>query len=157
MPYLMSGGTDAKSFSTLGMRCFGFSPLLLPADLDFMALFHGIDERVPIEGLTVRRARAGPASSPNLLSRARLCRMPRCEAARVLLADVVAASAAVGATSSRLAKIAPRSPSCCARRGSGRCRQSSSSWLAGELPQRQIGVGWAALRSVPEPAAEPSA
>ncbi|MGH8962382.1 MAG: M20/M25/M40 family metallo-hydrolase [Jatrophihabitantaceae bacterium] len=51
LPYLMSGGTDAKSFSTLGMRCFGFSPLLLPADLDFMALFHGIDERVPVEGL----------------------------------------------------------------------------------------------------------
>jgi acetylornithine deacetylase/succinyl-diaminopimelate desuccinylase-like protein len=51
LPYLMSGGTDAKSFSTLGMRCFGFSPLLLPSDLDFTALFHGIDERVPIEGL----------------------------------------------------------------------------------------------------------
>ena len=51
LPYLMSGGTDAKSFSTLGMRCFGFSPLLLPPDLDFTALFHGIDERVPVEGL----------------------------------------------------------------------------------------------------------
>jgi acetylornithine deacetylase/succinyl-diaminopimelate desuccinylase-like protein len=52
LPYLMSGGTDAKSFSTLGIRCFGFSPLLLPAELDFTALFHGIDERVPIDGLT---------------------------------------------------------------------------------------------------------
>jgi acetylornithine deacetylase/succinyl-diaminopimelate desuccinylase-like protein len=51
IPYLMSGGTDAKSFSTLGMRCFGFSPLLLPADLDFMSLFHGIDERVPVDAL----------------------------------------------------------------------------------------------------------
>ena len=51
LPYLMSGGTDAKSFSTLGMRCFGFSPLLLPADLNFMALFHGIDERVPVDAL----------------------------------------------------------------------------------------------------------
>ncbi len=51
VPYLMSGGTDAKSFSTLGMRCFGFSPLLLPADLDFTALFHGIDERVPVDAL----------------------------------------------------------------------------------------------------------
>jgi acetylornithine deacetylase/succinyl-diaminopimelate desuccinylase-like protein len=51
LPYLMSGGTDAKSFSTLGMRCYGFSPLLLPPDFDFMALFHGIDERVPIEAL----------------------------------------------------------------------------------------------------------
>ena len=51
VPYLLSGGTDAKAFSTLGIRCFGFSPLLLPADLDFAALFHGIDERVPIDGL----------------------------------------------------------------------------------------------------------
>jgi acetylornithine deacetylase/succinyl-diaminopimelate desuccinylase-like protein len=51
LPYLMFGGTDAKSFSTLGIRCFGFAPLLLPADLDYTALFHGIDERVPIDGL----------------------------------------------------------------------------------------------------------
>jgi len=50
-PYLLSGGTDAKAFATLGIRCFGFSPLMLPADLDFTALFHGIDERVPVSGL----------------------------------------------------------------------------------------------------------
>ena len=51
VPYMMSGGTDAKSFSTLGMRCFGFSPLRLPADFQFSALFHGIDERVPVDAL----------------------------------------------------------------------------------------------------------
>ena len=51
VPYMLSGGTDAKAFSTLGIRCFGFAPLRLPADLNFSALFHGIDERVPIEGL----------------------------------------------------------------------------------------------------------
>jgi acetylornithine deacetylase/succinyl-diaminopimelate desuccinylase-like protein len=51
VPYMMSGGTDAKAFARLGMRCFGFSPLRLPADLNFAALFHGIDERVPVEGL----------------------------------------------------------------------------------------------------------
>jgi acetylornithine deacetylase/succinyl-diaminopimelate desuccinylase-like protein len=51
VPYMMSGGTDAKSFSLLGIRCFGFSPLLLPPDLDFSALFHGIDERVPVSAL----------------------------------------------------------------------------------------------------------
>jgi acetylornithine deacetylase/succinyl-diaminopimelate desuccinylase-like protein len=51
IPFTMSGGTDAKSFERLGMRCFGFSPLKLPPDLDFAGLFHGIDERVPIEGL----------------------------------------------------------------------------------------------------------
>ncbi len=50
-PYLMSGGTDAKHFTKLGMRCFGFAPLRLPADLDFTALFHGVDERVPVDAL----------------------------------------------------------------------------------------------------------
>jgi acetylornithine deacetylase/succinyl-diaminopimelate desuccinylase-like protein len=51
LPYMLSGGTDAKSFHKLGMRCFGFSPLRLPADLDFSALFHGVDERVPVDAL----------------------------------------------------------------------------------------------------------
>ncbi|CAO5239201.1 M20/M25/M40 family metallo-hydrolase [Frankia sp. AgKG'84/4] len=51
VPYMLSGGTDAKSFSRLGIRCFGFSPLLLPADLDFAGMFHGVDERVPVESL----------------------------------------------------------------------------------------------------------
>lgn len=51
VPYLMSGGTDNKALSELGIVGYGFSPLKLPADLDFMALFHGVDERVPIEGL----------------------------------------------------------------------------------------------------------
>lgn len=51
IPYMLSGGTDAKAFSRLGVRCFGFAPLQLPADLDFSALFHGIDERVPVDGL----------------------------------------------------------------------------------------------------------
>ncbi len=51
VPYLMSGGTDNKALSELGIIGYGFSPLKLPADLDFMALFHGVDERVPISGL----------------------------------------------------------------------------------------------------------
>ena len=52
VPYCLSGGTDAKSFSRLGIRCFGFAPLRLPADLDFSGMFHGIDERVPVDALT---------------------------------------------------------------------------------------------------------
>jgi acetylornithine deacetylase/succinyl-diaminopimelate desuccinylase-like protein len=52
VPYMLFGGTDAKAFSQLGMRCFGFAPLRLPPDLDFGAMFHGVDERVPIDGLT---------------------------------------------------------------------------------------------------------
>lgn len=51
VPYLMSGGTDNKALSDLGIIGFGFSPLKIPADLDFMSLFHGIDERVPVDGL----------------------------------------------------------------------------------------------------------
>ena len=50
-PYLMSGGTDAKHFRKLGMRSFGFAPLRLPRDLDFGSLFHGVDERVPVDAL----------------------------------------------------------------------------------------------------------
>ena len=51
VPFCVSGGTDAKSFSTLGIRCVGFSPLRLPADLDFAGMFHGVDERVPLDAL----------------------------------------------------------------------------------------------------------
>lgn len=51
VPYMLSGGTDAKSFQRLGIRCFGFIPLRLPPELDFAALFHGIDERVPVDAL----------------------------------------------------------------------------------------------------------
>jgi acetylornithine deacetylase/succinyl-diaminopimelate desuccinylase-like protein len=51
VPYCLSGGTDAKSFSRLGIRCFGFTPLRLPPELDFAGLFHGVDERVPVSAL----------------------------------------------------------------------------------------------------------
>nr|WP_072802250.1 M20/M25/M40 family metallo-hydrolase [Rhodococcus yunnanensis] len=51
VPYMLSGGTDAKAFARLGIRCFGFAPLKLPPELDFAALFHGVDERVPVSSL----------------------------------------------------------------------------------------------------------
>jgi acetylornithine deacetylase/succinyl-diaminopimelate desuccinylase-like protein len=51
VPYMLSGGTDAKHFARLGIRCFGFIPLRLPPELDFAALFHGVDERVPVDSL----------------------------------------------------------------------------------------------------------
>ncbi|HEY2204657.1 MAG TPA: M20/M25/M40 family metallo-hydrolase [Pseudonocardia sp.] len=52
VPYMLSGGTDAKAFEAkLGMRCFGFAPLKLPPDLDFASMFHGVDERVPVESV----------------------------------------------------------------------------------------------------------
>jgi acetylornithine deacetylase/succinyl-diaminopimelate desuccinylase-like protein len=51
LPYLLPAGTDAKSFHRLGIRHFGFAPLRLPGELDFTALFHGVDERVPTDAL----------------------------------------------------------------------------------------------------------
>ena len=51
VPYMLSGGTDNKHFSRLGIRGFGFAPLRLPADLDFSGMFHGVDERVPLDSL----------------------------------------------------------------------------------------------------------
>ena len=51
IPYCLSGGTDNKSFSLLGIRGFGFAPLRLPAELDFSGMFHGVDERVPVDSL----------------------------------------------------------------------------------------------------------
>jgi acetylornithine deacetylase/succinyl-diaminopimelate desuccinylase-like protein len=52
VPFLMGGFTDNKSLAKLGIEGYGFAPLLLPPDLDFMSLFHGVDERVPVDGLT---------------------------------------------------------------------------------------------------------
>ncbi|KRV51238.1 hypothetical protein AQ490_00215 [Wenjunlia vitaminophila] len=51
VPYCMSGGTDAKQFSRLGITGYGFSPLKLPVGFDYKGLYHGVDERVPVEAL----------------------------------------------------------------------------------------------------------
>jgi acetylornithine deacetylase/succinyl-diaminopimelate desuccinylase-like protein len=51
VPFLMSGGTDAKAWDRLGIRSFGFAPLRLPPELDFVGMFHGVDERVPTSSL----------------------------------------------------------------------------------------------------------
>jgi acetylornithine deacetylase/succinyl-diaminopimelate desuccinylase-like protein len=51
LPYCLSGGTDNKALSLLGINGYGFAPLRLPADLDFAPMFHGVDERVPVESL----------------------------------------------------------------------------------------------------------
>lgn len=51
VPYCMTGGTDAKQFSQLGITGYGFTPLRLPEGYDYQAMFHGVDERVPVEAL----------------------------------------------------------------------------------------------------------
>jgi acetylornithine deacetylase/succinyl-diaminopimelate desuccinylase-like protein len=56
VPYLMGGGTDNKALATLGIAGYGFAPLRLPADLDFTGMFHGVDERVPIDALVFGQA-----------------------------------------------------------------------------------------------------
>ncbi len=55
LPYLLSGGTDNKALSKLGIKGYGFAPLRLPPDLDFPAMFHGVDERVPLDALVFGR------------------------------------------------------------------------------------------------------
>lgn len=55
LPYLLSGGTDNKALAKLGIKGYGFAPLQLPADLDFPAMFHGVDERVPLDALVFGR------------------------------------------------------------------------------------------------------
>lgn len=51
VPFCMAGGTDAKQFSRLGITGYGFSPLKLPPGFDYWSLFHGVDERVPVDAL----------------------------------------------------------------------------------------------------------
>jgi acetylornithine deacetylase/succinyl-diaminopimelate desuccinylase-like protein len=51
VPYCMSGGTDAKQFARLGMACYGYTPMVLPPGYDYYAMFHGVDERVPVSAL----------------------------------------------------------------------------------------------------------
>jgi acetylornithine deacetylase/succinyl-diaminopimelate desuccinylase-like protein len=55
LPYLLSGGTDNKALSLLGITGYGFAPLQLPDDLDFPGMFHGVDERVPLDALLFGR------------------------------------------------------------------------------------------------------
>jgi acetylornithine deacetylase/succinyl-diaminopimelate desuccinylase-like protein len=51
VPFCMGGGTDAKAFAQLGIDCYGFAPLRLPEDWDHARMAHGVDERVPVDGL----------------------------------------------------------------------------------------------------------
>jgi acetylornithine deacetylase/succinyl-diaminopimelate desuccinylase-like protein len=51
VPFVMSGGTDGKAFARLGINGYGFAPMRLPADLGYGTVAHGVDERVPVEGL----------------------------------------------------------------------------------------------------------
>jgi acetylornithine deacetylase/succinyl-diaminopimelate desuccinylase-like protein len=51
LPYVMPAGTDAAALNTLGIKCYGFTPLPLPDGFDYPAMFHAVDERVPVDSL----------------------------------------------------------------------------------------------------------
>lgn len=74
LPYMLSGGTDNKSLSKLGIQGYGFTPLRLPSELNFAAMFHGVDERVPVDAIhfgtrTLKRLLQAPAGSGGTLIR----------------------------------------------------------------------------------------
>jgi acetylornithine deacetylase/succinyl-diaminopimelate desuccinylase-like protein len=51
VPYLLPGFTDAKAFTSIGAKWYGFAPVKMPRSVRFADLFHGNDERIPVEGL----------------------------------------------------------------------------------------------------------
>ncbi|MCU0499735.1 MAG: M20/M25/M40 family metallo-hydrolase [Anaerolineae bacterium] len=51
MPYIVSGATDGRIFSKLGIQTYGFVPMLLPEDFNFAATIHAADERIPVSSL----------------------------------------------------------------------------------------------------------
>ncbi|MEV0088402.1 M20/M25/M40 family metallo-hydrolase [Saccharopolyspora sp. NPDC050642] len=50
-PYCNAGGTDNKAFATIGINGFGFKALRVPPELPYSRMFHGVDERIPLESL----------------------------------------------------------------------------------------------------------
>jgi acetylornithine deacetylase/succinyl-diaminopimelate desuccinylase-like protein len=51
LPYVLSGATDARFLSTLGIQTYGFIPLQLSDNFNFATTIHAADERVPIVAL----------------------------------------------------------------------------------------------------------
>jgi acetylornithine deacetylase/succinyl-diaminopimelate desuccinylase-like protein len=51
IPWMLPGATDSKFYAQLGAICYGFSPVRLDPRMPFGSLYHGNDERMPLEGL----------------------------------------------------------------------------------------------------------
>jgi acetylornithine deacetylase/succinyl-diaminopimelate desuccinylase-like protein len=51
VPFILQGFTDAKAFTSIGAKWYGFAPVRLPPDMRFADMFHGHDERIPVDGL----------------------------------------------------------------------------------------------------------
>ncbi len=52
VPFILQGFTDAKAFTSIGAKWYGFAPVKLPPDLRFADMFHGHNERIPVDGLS---------------------------------------------------------------------------------------------------------
>jgi len=51
VPFTLQGFTDAKAFTSIGAKWYGFAPVMLPPTLRFADMFHGHNERIPVDGL----------------------------------------------------------------------------------------------------------
>ncbi|MCL5073898.1 MAG: M20/M25/M40 family metallo-hydrolase [Actinobacteria bacterium] len=51
LPILIPGSTDGRFLSKLGIQTYGFTPMILPEEINFTKLIHGADERIPIEAI----------------------------------------------------------------------------------------------------------
>jgi len=51
VPFTLQGFTDAKAFTSIGSKWYGFAPVMLPPTLRFADMFHGHNERIPVDGL----------------------------------------------------------------------------------------------------------
>ncbi len=52
VPYMIPGFTDSFAYARLGATCYGFSPVRLGPELNFTRMYHGHDERIPVDGFT---------------------------------------------------------------------------------------------------------
>lgn len=50
LPYMNPAFTDSFAYARLGAICYGFAPVRLGPEMEFSRMFHGHDERIPVEG-----------------------------------------------------------------------------------------------------------
>lgn len=51
-PFVIPAGTDGRFFSRIGIQTYGFLPMQLPQDVEFMSALHAADERIPLDSMT---------------------------------------------------------------------------------------------------------
>jgi acetylornithine deacetylase/succinyl-diaminopimelate desuccinylase-like protein len=48
--WMLPGATDSKFYAQLGATCYGFAPVRIGPRMPYGSLYHGNDERIPIDG-----------------------------------------------------------------------------------------------------------